>query len=82
MYISDVSAIDRLIDIYGQYLIVKYNDYKYELEELRDYFVDHNLNCSVDLHTITKDGIMDKSFNYIIEVTDLNDYHKDDLIKI
>lgn len=82
MYISDVSAIDRLIDIYGHYLIVRYQNSKFELEELRNYFVDHNLNCSVDLLKVTKDGIMDSSFNYIIEVTDNDDYHKDDLTKI
>lgn len=82
MYISDVSAIDRLIDIYGSYLVVSYKKQKYELEDLRDYFVDHNLSCSIDRHTVTKNGIMDQSFEYIIEVTDTQDYFKDDLTKI
>jgi hypothetical protein len=82
MYIPDLTAIDRLIDIYGSYMLAVYKNKKYELEDLRDYFEENKMDCSLDLHKVDKHGIMDLSFNYIVEVMDIDNYHKDDLTKI
>ena len=48
MLVCDVSAIDRLIDMYGENLSVFYKDQKYSLYDLRYEFVDNNIQCSLD----------------------------------
>ena len=39
MLVCDVSAIDRLIDMYGENLSVFYKDERFDLYALRAYFV-------------------------------------------
>ncbi len=82
MYFSDVSAIDRLLDFYGEYLYVKYNDSLYELGDLRDYLVDNNINISLDHHKVTEKGIQDYNNLFIVTVVNLDKFNRDDLIKI
>ena len=43
MLVCDVSAIDRLIDMYGENLSVIYKDKRFNLYNLRDEFVDNNI---------------------------------------
>ena len=57
MLVCDVSAIDKLIDLYFENLSVIYNDKKFLLYDLRDDFVDNNRECSIDDHEITTSGI-------------------------
>ena len=47
MLVCDVSAIDKLIDMYGENLSVHYNGDKFLLYDLRDEFVDNNKECSI-----------------------------------
>lgn len=82
MYFSDVSAIDRLLDFYGEYLYVKYNDSLYELGDLRDYLVDNNINISLDHHKVTEKGIQDYNNLFVVTVVNLDKFNRDDLIKI
>ena len=51
MLVCDVSAIDRLIDMYGENLSVSYKDERFDLYDLRDEFVDKNIECSLDNYT-------------------------------
>lgn len=81
MYMSDTSAIDRLIDMYGEYLFVKYNDKLYDLLDLRDFFVDNKLNISVDDCLVNSNGIY-KDEKLIVSIESLESFGKDDLTKI
>ena len=81
MTLCDVSAIDRLLDFYGEYLLVKYNNEQYELSDLRDFLEDSKIimsvnDCVVDRHGISKDGSL------IVSIVNLDQFGKDDLIKI
>lgn len=57
MLVCDVSAIDRLIDMYGENLSVFYKEKKYLLYDLRDKFVDENIECSLEYFTPSSHGI-------------------------
>jgi len=48
MLVCDVSAIDRLIDMYGENLSVNYKNKNFDLYDLRDEFVDNNVECSLN----------------------------------
>ena len=50
MLVCDVSAIDKLIDMYGDNLSMHYNGEKFLLYDLRDEFVDNNRECSIYNH--------------------------------
>jgi hypothetical protein len=82
MYFSDVTAIDRLLDFYGEYLHVKYKDEVYELGDLREHLVDNNVNISLDHHKVTENGIQDYNNLYVVSVVNLDKFNRDDLIKI
>ena len=60
MLVCDVSAIDRLIDMYGENLSVSYKDERFDLYDLRDEFVDKNIECSLDNYTASSKGIQNK----------------------
>jgi len=81
MTICDVSAIDRLLDFYGEYLIVSYKNETYELADLRDYLEDNKIamslnDCVVDRNGIYKDG------DHVVAIVNLDSFGKDDLIKV
>ena len=81
MLVCDVSAIDKLIDFYFDNLSVIYNDKKFLLYDLRDHFVDNNIECSVYDHEITTSGIYFKD-SLIVEIDKQQDFRKDDTINI
>ena len=81
MIVCDVSAIDKLIDMYGDNLSVHYNREKFLLYDLRDEFVDNNRECSIYNHEITTSGIYFKD-SLIVEIDKQQDFRKDDTINI
>ncbi len=81
MIVCDVSAIDKLIDIYGDNLSVHYNGEKLLLYDLRDEFVDNNRECSIYNHEITTSGIYFKD-SLIVAIDKQQDFRKDDTINI
>jgi hypothetical protein len=81
MLVCDVSAIDKLIDLYFDNLSVIYNDTKFLLYDLRDHFVDNNIECSIYDHEITTLGIYSKD-SLIVEIDKQQDFRKDDTINI
>lgn len=79
MYLTDVTAIDRLIDYYGEYSTVEYNTHLYYLEDLREMFVVKKIQCGLDNHFVKSDGIYNKD-NIIKIKVHKSDISKDDLI--
>jgi|APGre2960657373_1045057.scaffolds.fasta_scaffold13410_3 hypothetical protein len=82
MFISDVSAIDRLLDFYGEYLVVKYKSEIFELGDLREHLVDSNTNMSINDHKVTETGIQDQNNFFVVKAVNLDQFNRDDLIKI
>ena len=80
MLVCDVSAIDRLIDMYGENLSVFYKDKRFDLYHLRDEFVDNNIECSLDNYISSSKGISNKDGLVIVSIDSdqLND--RDDVI--
>ena len=81
MLVCDVSAIDKLIDLYFDNLSVIYNDTKFLLYDLRDHFVDNNIECSIYDHEITTSGIYFKD-SLMVEIDKQQDFRKDDTINL
>ena len=81
MIVCDVSAIDKLIDMYGDNLSVHYNGEKFLLYDLRDEFVDKNRECSIYNHEVTTSGIYFKDL-LIVEIDKQQDFRKDDTINL
>ena len=81
MLVCDVSAIDKLIDLYFENLSVIYNGKEFLLYDLRDDFVDNNRECSIDYHEITTSGIYFKD-SLIVAIDKQQDFRKDDTINI
>ena len=79
---QDVSAVDKLIDFYGEYLNVKFRQIDFELGDLREFLIDNNLSLSIDSYNVNRDGIFDANNFSIVEITGLDRFNKDDLIKI
>ena len=82
MLVCDVSAIDRLIDMYGDFLSVSYKDNIYNLYDLRDFFVDNNIECSLDLHKVSSTGIQTLNGISVISINTTQDNSRDDLINL
>lgn len=81
MLVCDVSAIDRLIDMYGENLSVIYNNDKYLLNNLRDKFVDENKECSLYNYFASINGILKKDNNEIFIFINSQQIHdRDDII--
>lgn len=78
MLVCDVSAIDKLIDMYGENLSVHYSDKKYLLYDLRDEFVDNNKECSIYNHKVSSIGIQ-KDDLIIVSIDSQQSNMKDDL---
>jgi hypothetical protein len=79
---QDVSAVDKLIDFYGEYLSVKFRDIDFELGDLRDFLIDNNISLSIDSYSVNRHGVYDSENNQIVKITGLDSFNKDDLIKI
>lgn len=82
MLICDVSAVDRLIDMYGENILVEYNFKTLELYDLRDDFVDNNIECSIYNFNVSSDGIFKKSGEVFVKLLSNQNNTKDDLTKI
>ncbi len=79
---QDVSAVDKLIDFYGEYLSVKFRELDFELGDLRDFLIDNNISLSINVYSVNRNGIYDSNDNQIVKVIGLDNFNKDDLIKI
>ena len=80
MLVCDVSAIDRLIDMYGENLSVIYKDKSFNLYNLRDEFVDNNIECSLDNYKVSSKGIQNFEDLVIISIDSQQDNDRDDVI--
>ncbi len=81
MLVCDVSAIDKLIDMYGENLSVIYNDDKFLLYDLRDHFVDNNIECSINVYKVSSIGIQ-KDDLLFVSIDPHQQYAKDDTINL
>jgi len=81
MLVCDVSAIDKLIDMYGENLSVHYNGNKFLLYDLRDEFVDNNRECSIDTHKVSSQGIT-KDEQVVVSIDSHQEFFRDDTINI
>lgn len=82
MLVCDVSAVDRLIDMFGENILVMYKSKSFQLYDLRDEFVDNNIECSIDNFLVTSQGIFRKSGEIFVELQSNQNNTKDDLTKI
>lgn len=82
MLVCDISAIDRLIDMYGENLSVFYKGKRYELYDLRDEFVDNNIQCSIDNYNASSLGISNDENVIVISIDPHQLNMKDDIIGI
>jgi hypothetical protein len=80
MLVCDVSAIDRLIDMYGENLSVIYKDKRFNLYNLRDEFVDNNIECSLDHYKASSAGIQNFEGLLVISIDSQQDNDRDDVI--
>ena len=80
MLVCDVSAIDRLIDMYGENLSVIYKDKRFNLYNLRDEFVDNNIECSLDNYKASSLGIQNFEGLVVISIDSQQDNDRDDVI--
>ena len=80
MLVCDVSAIDRLIDMYGENLSVFYKDQQYDLYDLREMFVDNNIECSIDNYNVSSLGISNKENTIIVSIDPNQLNAKDDIV--
>jgi len=80
MLVCDVSAIDRLIDMYGENLSVNYKNKNFDLYDLRDEFVDNNIECSLNNYKASSLGIIDAEGLVFVSIdsNQLND--RDDIV--
>jgi hypothetical protein len=80
MLVCDVSAIDRLIDMYGENLSVNYKNKNFDLYDLRDEFVDNNVECSLNNYKASPQGIIDAEGHVFVSIdsNQLND--RDDIV--
>jgi hypothetical protein len=81
MLVCDVSAIDKLMDMYGENYSVIYNGKKFLLYDLRDEFVDNNKECSIDNHKVSSLGI-EKDELLIVSINPHQEYLRDDTINL
>lgn len=79
---QDVSALDKLIDFYGEYLSVRFRESDFDLGDLREFLIDNNISLSIDVYNVNRNGIFDIDNNQIVKITGLDIFNKDDLIKI
>jgi hypothetical protein len=79
MLVCDVSAIDRLIDMYGENLSVFYKEQQYDLYDLREMFVDNNIECSIDNYNASSLGISSKENKFIVSIDPHQANDRDDI---
>lgn len=80
--ITDLSAIDRFIDMHGEdiYVFSSESNSAMELYDLRYYLEDNNISCSLDFYDAKIDGIFNKSSGKkVVTIIKNDNYHRDDL---
>ena len=82
MLVCDVSAIDRLIDMYGDNLSVNYKNKRFDLYDLRDEFVDNNIECSLYNYKVCPLGIIDQDNLVFISIDANQANDRDDILGI
>ena len=80
MTLSDVSAIDLLIDAFGYNQKVIFDNNEYSLLDLREYLTDNNKSVSLDDYTMSLSGLKSKDGESIITLISDMSNTKDDLI--
>jgi hypothetical protein len=81
MLVCDVSAIDRLIDMYGENFSVLYKSNSFVLSDLRDEFVDNNIECSLNNYLPSSQGIRHRyGEEFVISINPHQAYDRDDII--
>ena len=80
MTLSDVSAIDLLIDAFGYNQKVIFDNNEYSLLDLREYLTDNNKSVSLDDYTMSLSGLKNKDGESIITLISDMSNTKDDLI--
>jgi hypothetical protein len=79
---TDLSAIDRFIDMFGEdiYVFSTFSNSSMELYDLRYFLEDENTACSLDFFDAKVDGIYDKaSGKKVVTIIQNDNYHRDDL---
>jgi hypothetical protein len=54
---TDVSAVDKLIDFYGDNCNVSFEDQTFELYDFRDHCVDNKISLGIDNFIVNSKGI-------------------------
>jgi len=80
MLVCDVSAIDRLIDMYGENLSVNYKNKNFDLYDLRDEFVDNNIECSLNNCKATSQGIINAEGLVFVSIDSNQSNDRDDIV--
>jgi hypothetical protein len=80
MLVCDVSAIDRLIDMYGENLSVNYKNKNFDLYDLRDEFVDNNIECSLNNYKATSQGIINAEGLVFVSIDSNQSNDRDDIV--
>ena len=80
MTLSDVSAIDQLIDAFGYNQKVVFDNKEYSLLDLREFLTDNNKSVSLDDYTMSLSGLKNKDGESIITLISDMSNTKDDLI--
>ena len=80
--LNDLSAIDRLIDMFGEdiYVFSSFSNSSMELYDLRYFLEDNNTSCSLEFYDAKIDGIYDKTNGRkVVSIVENDNYHRDDL---
>jgi hypothetical protein len=80
MLVCDVSAIDRMIDMYGENLSVNYKNKNFDLYDLRDEFVDNNIECSLNNYKATSQGIINAEGLVFVSIDSNQSNDRDDIV--
>lgn len=76
--ITDVSAVDKLIDFYGENCMICFEDKTYSLEDFRDHCVDNKIMLDIDTFDVNSHGIFSNS-TCVVRVLEKNQNNRDDL---
>ena len=76
--ITDVSAIDKLIDFYGENCMIFFENESYSLEVFREHCVDNKIMLDIDTFDVNAQGIF-LNQNCVVKVLEKNKNNRDDL---
>ena len=79
--ITDVSAVDKLIDFYGENCMISFENESFDLGSFRDHCVDNKIMLDIDNFIVNSNGIFSNS-ECIVKIIQNNSYNRDDLSSI